>query len=274
MKNPFNVGDLVTVQSGMSKKLVGLTGEVMYIDGEFCEVALEDRKDFDRLHYLALEIEYPYTKLSGLLFKVCDSCGVKTRYCELTEDDYCPECDLIRGAETLKGFPDAPNPRPLPPEPLAKGFQAEKNAILPEDAQARKERPVYSGVYCYFPKVIDCLRKNNINVLSYPRALCAISHQSWLGNQQHHPDQPLHWDKTKSTDNEDAFLRHWLESDFVPAVWRAFAVCERILDNGKMLKCNYEGCHSELNLNYSLTHEQWFDVLLYTLSRLEKELEK
>jgi hypothetical protein len=270
MSNPYNVGDKVLVSSGMSKKLVGLTGEVMYIDGEFCEVALEDRKDYDRLHYLALR--YEDGDLTVLL--VCGECDVAYKANVMTDDLYCPECDLKRGAETLKGFPDAPKPRPLPKEQFTKGCRAEDKAILPEDAQARKEIPVYSGVYCYFPKMIDCLRKNNINMLSYPRALCAISHQSWIGNQQHHPDKPLHWDKTKSTDNEDAFLRHWIEGDLIPALWRAFAVCERILDSGGKVRRNYEGCHSDLNLNYSLTHKQWFDVLLYTLTRLEKELEK
>lgn len=102
MSNPFKVGDQVSVESGMSKKLIGLTGEVMYIDGEFCEVALEGRKDYDRLHYLTLSLERPYIKVSGLILKGCDSCGVKTQYSELTEDNLCPECDLKRGAETLK----------------------------------------------------------------------------------------------------------------------------------------------------------------------------
>jgi hypothetical protein len=282
MSNPYKVGDRIIVESGMSKKLVGLTGLVIYVDGEWCECELEGRKDYDRVHYSAL------------------AKWIKCWYClgdyllsEFTDDMYCPECDLKRGAETLKEeslldrvqdfFENATEEdldrivdraNSTPKEQFTKGCRAEDKAILPEDAQARKERPVYSGVYCYFPKMIDCLRKNNINVLSYPRALCAISHQSWIGNQQHHPDKPLHWDKTKSTDNEDAFLRHWIEGDLIPALWRAFAVCERILDNGGKVRCNYEGCHSDLNLNYSLTHKQWFDVLLYTLTRLEKELEK
>ena len=46
MSNPYDVGDKVLVSSGMSKKLVGLTGEVMYIDGEWCEVDCKERKDY------------------------------------------------------------------------------------------------------------------------------------------------------------------------------------------------------------------------------------
>ena len=269
MSNPFKVGDQVIVESGMSKKLIGLYGEVMYIDGEFCEVALEGRKDYDRLHHSALihEVDYPY-------MLVCDECKILYKDTVMTDDMYCPECDLKRGAKTLKNdsvldrfkrFPEPPKPYPLPSKP---------QPILPEDAQARKERPVFSGVYKYFPKTIECLRKNNINLLSYPRVLCAISHQSWKGNQQHHPDKPLHWDKSKSSDEEDAFVRHWLECDYIPATWRAFAKCERILDEGGKLKRNIEGCHSELILNYSLVHEQWFDILLFALGFVEKELKK
>ena len=211
MKNPFNVGDLVTVQSGMSKKLVGLTGEVMYIDGEFCEVALEDRKDFDRLHYLALKYEdgdYAY-------MLVCDECKTLYKDTVMTDDLYCPECDLKRGAETLKehkiNFPKFVEK--VEKEPFTKGCRTEKNAILPEDAQARKEIPLYSGLMQYFP-----------------RALCAVAHQSYLGNQQHHPDKPLHWDRSKSSDEEDALLRHMIDGEWVQVAWRALARLEKELE--------------------------------------------
>jgi rubredoxin len=200
MSNPYDVGDKVLVSSGMSKKLVGLTGEVMYIDGEFCEVALEDRKDYDRLHYLALTELYEYTKISGVIYTTCDSCGVQTKFVDLTDDHYCPECDLKRGAETLK-------------EQFTKGCRTEEKAILPEDAQARKEIPLYSGLMQYFP-----------------RALCAVAHQSYLGNQQHHPDKPLHWDRSKSSDEEDALLRHMVDKEWVQVAWRALARLEKELE--------------------------------------------
>jgi len=196
MSNPFIVGDEVTVQSGMSKKLVGLTGEVIYTDGEWCEVALEDRKDYDRLHYLALKYEdgdYAY-------MLVCDGCKTLYKDTVMTDDLYCPECDLKRGAETLK-------------EQFTKGCRTEEKAILPEDAQARKEIPLYSGLMQYFP-----------------RALCAVAHQSYLGNQQHHPDKPLHWDRSKSSDEEDALLRHMVDKEWVQVAWRALARLEKELE--------------------------------------------
>ena len=196
MSNPYDVGDKVLVSSGMSKKLVGLTGEVMYIDGEFCEVALEDRKDYDRLHYLALKYEdgdYAY-------MLVCDGCKTLYKDTVMTDDLYCPECDLKRGAETLK-------------EQFTKGCRTEEKAILPEDAQARKEIPLYSGLMQYFP-----------------RALCAVAHQSYLGNQQHHPDKPLHWDRSKSSDEEDALLRHMVDKEWVQVAWRALARLEKELE--------------------------------------------
>ena len=196
MSNPYDVGDKVLVSSGMSKKLVGLTGEVMYIDGEFCEVALEDRKDYDRLHYLALKYEdgdYAY-------MLACDECKTLYKDTVMTDDLYCPECDLKRGAETLK-------------EQFTKGCRTEEKAILPEDAQARKEIPLYSGLMQYFP-----------------RALCAVAHQSYLGNQQHHPDKPLHWDRSKSSDEEDALLRHMVDKEWVQVAWRALARLEKELE--------------------------------------------
>ncbi|QDP49286.1 MAG: hypothetical protein Tp156SUR476192_33, partial [Prokaryotic dsDNA virus sp.] len=43
----------------------------------------------------------------------------------------------------------------------------------------RKNTPVYTGVIKYFP-----------NALKY------VSKVSLQGNTQHHPDKPLHWDKS------------------------------------------------------------------------------
>ena len=44
------------------------------------------------------------------------------------------------------------------------------------DAKQRKERPVYTGVLKYFPD-----------------AIMEVAKVSLAGNQQHHPDKPLHW---------------------------------------------------------------------------------
>lgn len=90
------------------------------------------------------------------------------------------------------------------------------------DRQERKERPLYSGVLKYFPK-----------------ALLEVAHTSYMGNEQHHPGTPLHWDKTKSTDEADALMRHLLQAGTIDTdgvrhsakvAWRALALLERELD--------------------------------------------
>ena len=81
-------------------------------------------------------------------------------------------------------------------------------------AQQRKTYPVCTGCLEYFP-----------------HALAEVAHQSYKGNQQHHADKPLHWDKSKSADESDALLRHQMEGDYVAVAWRALAQLERsILD--------------------------------------------
>jgi hypothetical protein len=85
--------------------------------------------------------------------------------------------------------------------------------MLPTNPQERKKIPIYSGVIRYFP-----------------RALAAVAHHSYLGNQQHHPDKPLHWDKSKSTDELDALMRHIIEEEWEAVAWRALANLERHLE--------------------------------------------
>lgn len=97
---------------------------------------------------------------------------------------------------------------------------------LPTDREGRKRVPLYSGVLKYFPD-----------------ALAAVAHCSQVGNDQHNPGQPLHWDRSKSQDHLDCLLRHLLDDlqgveldvDQVPhlakVAWRALAAlqlaCER-----------------------------------------------
>lgn len=87
--------------------------------------------------------------------------------------------------------------------------------ILPEDASERKKFPVHSGCYAYFPNAIAC-----------------VSRQSWEGNQQHHPEKPLHWDRTKSADELDALMRHMAQGEWVQVAWRALAHLEREICKG------------------------------------------
>lgn len=91
-------------------------------------------------------------------------------------------------------------------------------------AAERKAQPVFSGVLKYFP-----------NAIKY------VSTVSKAGNDQHHPDKPLHWDKSKSSDETDALARHLIDHSIDPmdtdgmlhlgkVAWRALAALERYLN--------------------------------------------
>jgi hypothetical protein len=93
---------------------------------------------------------------------------------------------------------------------------------LPTDAAVRKSIPIATGVLDYFPL-----------------ALAEVAVVSRVGNDQHNPGQPLHWDKSKSTDHADSLVRHLLErggfdSDGVrhsaKIAWRALALLETELE--------------------------------------------
>ena len=90
-------------------------------------------------------------------------------------------------------------------------------------AKDRKQRPVYSGVLKYFPD-----------------AIMEVAFVSYIGNQQHHPDKELHWDRNKSTDELDALMRHLIcagtkDKDGVrhsaKVAWRALANLQKEIEN-------------------------------------------
>lgn len=87
---------------------------------------------------------------------------------------------------------------------------------LPTDSKERKAIPLYSGFVNYFPD-----------------AMVEVAKVSYRGNEQHHPGAPLHWDKSKSTDELDALMRHLLEGDWAAVAWRAMANLQRECD-GKL----------------------------------------
>ena len=82
--------------------------------------------------------------------------------------------------------------------------------ILPADPDERKKYPIYTGAYAYFPN-----------------AIALVARCSYEGNKQHHQDKPLHWDRTKSSDELDALMRHIAEGEWDKVAWRALAQCER-----------------------------------------------
>ena len=83
---------------------------------------------------------------------------------------------------------------PSPSEKRAAPFD-DLDSPLPKDSNARKEIPLDSGCFQYFPA-----------------ALAAVAHLSWVGNQKHNANEPLHDARSKSTDDGDCLLRHHAES--------------------------------------------------------------
>lgn len=97
---------------------------------------------------------------------------------------------------------------------------------LPSDPQERKALPIATGVLDYFPL-----------------ALAEIARVSKAGNDQHNgPNSPLHWDRTKSVDESDSLIRHFLEREkkdtdgmyhAAKVCWRSLAYLEKLLENEK-----------------------------------------
>ena len=90
--------------------------------------------------------------------------------------------------------------------------------MLPSDPKARKNFPVTTGVFDYFPD-----------------ALVAVAEVSRAGNDQHNPGEPLHWDRSKSMDQADCIGRHLLQRGRLDSdglrhsakiAWRALALLQ------------------------------------------------
>ena len=82
--------------------------------------------------------------------------------------------------------------------------------LLPTEAQERKQIPIVSGVLDYFPL-----------------AIAEVAKCSKAGNDQHHPGEPLFWDKTSSM----AFI------SLVPSLTINFAVMSLVLLISMILLC-------------------------------------
>lgn len=115
----------------------------------------------------------------------------------------------------------------MSPRPEEKAVPAnnDRAPFVPEDARERKALPVYSGFVKYFP-----------------RAMLAVAELSRIGNDQHNPGTPLHWDRSKSKDEHDALLRHLMEAGQIDSdgvrhstkvAWRAMAALEKELERAE-----------------------------------------
>lgn len=97
--------------------------------------------------------------------------------------------------------------------------------MLPVDAKERKNYPITTGVFDYFPL-----------------ALVEVAGVSKAGNDQHNPGQPLHWSRGKSNDHADCAGRHLLERGTLDVdgqrhtaklVWRALAMLQLELEDAR-----------------------------------------
>lgn len=86
----------------------------------------------------------------------------------------------------------------------------------------RKQTPIFTGVLNYFP---DAIRE--------------VARCSYAGQQQHNPDKPLAWDRSKSGDELDALSRHLLEAGTIDTdgirhsakvAWRALANLQKEIE--------------------------------------------
>lgn len=96
---------------------------------------------------------------------------------------------------------------------------------MTSDKTERKERPIASGVLGYFPD-----------------AIAEVANVSYVGNQQHNPGQPMHWDKSKSPDHADCVARHLIEAGMMDTdglrhsakvAWRALAMLQVEIEKEK-----------------------------------------
>lgn len=101
--------------------------------------------------------------------------------------------------------------------------QGEEEMRVATDAKERKGLPIFSGCVKYFPD-----------------ALVAVAELSRIGNDQHNPGKPLFWDRSKSSDELDALMRHLIDAGTMDTdnvrhstkvAWRALANLQKEIEN-------------------------------------------
>jgi hypothetical protein len=94
--------------------------------------------------------------------------------------------------------------------------------MLPKTASKRKQIPIATGMLDYFPD-----------------AIAAVAAVSYIGNEQHNPGTPCHWDRSKSGDEADAMMRHFMERGKLDSdgtrhsakmAWRALALLQKEIE--------------------------------------------
>ncbi len=118
-------------------------------------------------------------------------------------------------------------PRDLPPMTSMKQSndilnEAIPETSLPEDDLLRNEFPLADGLLDYFPN-----------------ALAEVARLSHFATLQHHPDEDMHWDRSKSTDHRNKIMRHLVDTGKLDdkgqrhstmVAWRALALLQSELE--------------------------------------------
>jgi len=117
--------------------------------------------------------------------------------------------------------PDHPWPlSAIPPYGMDK--LSDPKELLPTDPKERKDIPIGTGFFDYFPA-----------------AIAEVARVSKAGNDQHNPGQPIHWARGKSTDQFDTIMRHLMERGSrdvdgqrhtAKAAWRIMALLQLELE--------------------------------------------
>lgn len=93
---------------------------------------------------------------------------------------------------------------------------------LPTDPKERKNVPVASGFFDYFTA-----------------AIAEVAKVSKAGNDQHNPGLPLHDNRSKSNDDADCMLRHFIDRGTIDddgqrhsakVAWRALRILQKELE--------------------------------------------
>lgn len=150
---------------------------------------------------------HPHAKLNaeGQWENMCGDCAFDHAVCP-------PHTDC---ANLCSGFAlFTPKPDPVP--------ECGRDVQLPEDPALRAEYPIFDGFMAYFPN-----------------AVAEVARLSYKATQQHHPDEDMHWDRSKSLDHLNKIGRHMIDAGkfddngirhSVMIAWRAMANLQEELE--------------------------------------------
>lgn len=141
----------------------------------------------------------------------------------------CERCQRMNSPSVDYDLADLPISVGEEPSALLKPFILRANQILgfpgvtlPTSTEERNELPMADGCLDYFPL-----------------ALAYVAHVSLKATQQHHPDKPMHWDRSKSLDDRNKIMKHLADTGTFDTdgvrhsgklAWRALANLQKELE--------------------------------------------